>query len=111
MPHLRRPAIAAGTLLLTLAVAGCSGLGRTAVGTVIYETEDKRVVTVSNPVVTGCFPFIPKGAHRVENATLVDIFLYRKPNCQGPESGYIGTTLFDNIAPGTTPWLSYSFVH
>ena len=67
MPDLRRPGIAAGAVLLTLAVAGCSGLGRTAVGSVIYETEGERVINVVNPGVNGCHRLAPTGAHRVEN--------------------------------------------
>ncbi|MEU2433402.1 MULTISPECIES: hypothetical protein [unclassified Streptomyces] len=112
MTGLRRPGIAAGAVLLALAAAGCSGLGRTAVGTVNYETEGARVITVSNPLVTGCHRMAPTGAHRVENATLIDMLLYTTPNCTGPGSNaYTGTTLFNNIAPGTAPWRSYSFVH
>lgn len=45
----RRLGTAAGAALLTLAVAGCSGLGRTAVGTLTYETERDLVVTVTSP--------------------------------------------------------------
>ncbi|MGW2559753.1 hypothetical protein ACWCXB_10995 [Streptomyces sp. NPDC001514] len=111
MSHLRRPGIAAGAVILSLAVAGCSGLGRTAVGTVIYETEGERVVKVSNPGVNGCHRLAPTGAHRVENATLIDMMMYTNPNCSGSESAYIPTTLFDNIAPDTPPWHSYTFVH
>ncbi|MGW1881902.1 hypothetical protein [Streptomyces sp. NPDC001970] len=111
MSDLRRPGIAAGAVLLTVAVAGCSGLGRTAVGTVTYETEGKRVVTVSNPGVNGCHRLAPTGAHRVENATLIDMIMYTTPDCKGAQSAYIPTTLFDNIAPGSPPWRSYTFVH
>ncbi|MFD7440296.1 hypothetical protein [Streptomyces sp. NPDC059909] len=111
MSHLRRPGIAAGAVILTLAVAGCSGLGRTAVGPVIYETQAKKVVKVLNPGVNGCHRLAPSGAHRVENATMIDMIMYTTPNCTGSQSAYIPTTLFDNIAPGTPPWRSYTFVH
>ncbi|MFE7777326.1 hypothetical protein ACFU5O_26225 [Streptomyces sp. NPDC057445] len=111
MSPLRRPGIAAGTLLLTFAVAGCSGMGRTAVGTVIYETEGERVIKVSNPGVNGCHKLAPPGAHRVQNVTLIDMIMYTTPNCAGPRSAYIGTTLFDNIAPQSPTWRSYTFVH
>ncbi|MEU3303839.1 MULTISPECIES: hypothetical protein [unclassified Streptomyces] len=107
----RRPGLAAGALLLTAAVAGCSGLGRTAVGTVTYETERKAVVTVSNPGVNGCHRFSSAGAVRIENATLIDIVAYPTPDCTGGNTAYIPTTLFDNIVPGDPPWRSYSLVH
>ncbi|MER6996429.1 hypothetical protein [Streptomyces sp. NPDC000410] len=107
----RRLGIAAGTALLSLAVAGCSGLGRTAVGTVTYETQRHAVVTVSNPLVTGCHRLAPSGAHRVENNTLVDLWLYTTPNCTGSNAEYVATTMFNNIAPGALPWRSYSTVH
>ncbi|TLQ46627.1 hypothetical protein [Streptomyces marianii] len=107
----RRPGIVAGAVLLTTALAGCSGLGRTAVGTVNYEAGEDRVVTVSNPVVTGCHKLLPAGAVRIENATLIDLIAYRTPDCTGGGTTYIATTLFNNIAPGTQPWLSYRWVH
>ncbi|AWK07988.1 hypothetical protein SSP531S_26840 [Streptomyces spongiicola] len=107
----RRLGIAAGAVLLTAALTGCSGLGRTAVGTVNYEAGAFRAVTVSNPVVTGCHRLLPAGAVRIENATLIDLIAYRTPDCTGGDTTYIATTLFDNIAPGTQPWLSYRWVH
>ncbi|MEV0966599.1 MULTISPECIES: hypothetical protein [unclassified Streptomyces] len=107
----RRLGIAAGAVLLTAALAGCSGLGRTAVGTVNYEPGGVRVVTVSNPVVTGCHSLLPDGAVRIENATLIDLIAYRTPDCTGGDTTYIATTLFNNIAPGTQPWRSYRWVH
>ncbi|MFF7711995.1 hypothetical protein ACIOWI_03615 [Streptomyces sp. NPDC087659] len=107
----RRLGIATGAVLLTAALTGCSGMGRTAVGTVTYQAGADRVVTVSNPVVTGCHKLRPAGAVRIENATMIDLIAYRTPNCTGGDTEYIATTLFDNIAPGTQPWRSYSWVH
>ncbi|MFD7323562.1 hypothetical protein ACFV9D_21105 [Streptomyces sp. NPDC059875] len=108
----RRLGTAAGTALLTLAVAGCSGLGRTAVGTLTYETEHEAVITVTSPSVNGCHRLLaPHGVTRVENRTLNDINLYRTPNCTGGTPIYVATTLSDSIAPGTLPWRSYSVVH
>ncbi|MGW7362819.1 hypothetical protein ACWGI8_05150 [Streptomyces sp. NPDC054841] len=107
----RRPGIAAGAVLLTLAVAGCSGLGRTALGTVNYQTEGGDVVTVSNPELEACHELSAGGAFRIENATQVDLVAYPAPDCKGGDSAYIPTTLFDNIVPGTPPWRSYGFVH
>lgn len=111
MSHHRRTGITAGAVLLTLTAAGCSGLGRNAGGTITYETEGKRVITVSNPGVNGCHRLAPTGAHRIENATLIDIIAYPTPDCTGGDTAYIPTTLFDNIAPGAPPWRSYSLVH
>jgi hypothetical protein len=107
----RRLAIAAGATLLTFAVAGCSGLGRNAVGTVSYETSLQRSVLVGNPLVRGCHRLAPAGAVRISNRTLVDFMLYRTPNCSGPGSTYVASTFTSNIAPGTPPWRSYSIVH
>ncbi|MFB6837536.1 hypothetical protein [Streptomyces sp. NPDC056361] len=106
----RRLATATGAVLLTLAVAGCSGLGRTAVGTLSYETERELLVTITSPSVNGCHKLAPSGVTKVENNTLTDIMLYRTRDCRGP-STYLPTTLGDSIAPDTLPWRSYSVVH
>ncbi|WP_435970691.1 hypothetical protein [Streptomyces sp. Qhu_M48] len=107
----RRLTTATGAVLLTFAVAGCSGLGRTMVGTLTYETERDLVVTVTSPSVNGCHRLAPSGATKVENNTLVDIVLYRTRDCKGGESTYLPTTLSDGIVPGSLPWRSYSVVH
>ncbi|WP_327323205.1 hypothetical protein OG735_12340 [Streptomyces sp. NBC_01210] len=107
----RRLRVAAGAVLLTLAVSGCSGLGRNAVGTISYSTENDRVVTVSNPLVTGCHRLGPAGAVKVFNNTLVDMVLYPNANCSRGTTTYVATTLSDNIAPVARPWRSYSLVH
>lgn len=107
----RRLGIAAGAAFLTLTVAGCSGLGRTAVGNLTYDTSRDRRVQVSNPLVTGCHRIAPGGAVEVTNSTLVDLMMYRTPDCTGGSTTYIGATLSDVIAPGAGPWRSYTIVH
>ncbi|WP_329121855.1 hypothetical protein [Streptomyces sp. NBC_01353] len=107
----RRLGTAAGAALLTLSVAGCSGLGRTAVGTLTYETEREVVITVTSPSVNGCHRLAPSGVRRVENRTLNDIWLYQTLDCKGETPIYVATTLSDSIVPGTLPWRSYSVVH
>ncbi|MER7662438.1 hypothetical protein [Streptomyces sp. NPDC096193] len=109
--HCRRLAGAAGAAFLVVAVAGCSGLGRNAAGTIAYQTADQRHVTVSNPPVTGCHRLDAPGAVSVTNNTLVDLVLYPTPDCTGKDSTYLPTTLSDVIAPGARPWQSYSIVH
>ncbi|MEU8542609.1 hypothetical protein AB0C52_21960 [Streptomyces sp. NPDC048717] len=106
----RRLTIATGAVLLSLAVSGCSGLGRSMVGTVSYETAHDIEVTVTSPVVRGCHRLSPGGATRVRNATLVDMRLFRTRDCRGPNI-YVATRTSDQIAPGTLPWRSYSVVH
>ncbi|MER5849044.1 hypothetical protein ABT126_18790 [Streptomyces sp. NPDC002012] len=107
----RRLGIAAGTVLLTLTVAGCSGLGRTAVGPISYTTERDAVIMVNSPSVKGCHPLAPAGAKEVSNGTLIDIILYRTPNCTGPGTTYLATTLSDVNGAGALPWRSFSTVH
>ncbi|MEV8586158.1 hypothetical protein [Streptomyces sp. NPDC051180] len=107
----RRLTTATGAVLLTLAVAGCSGLGRSAVGTLEYETERDVLVKITSPSVNGCHRLAPAGVRKIENNTLNDIVLYRTRDCQGPMPTYLPTTLADEIAPGTLPWRSYTVVH
>jgi hypothetical protein len=106
----RRLTIATGAALLSLAVAGCSGLGRTMVGTVSHETEHGAEVTVTSPGVRGCHRLAPGGATLVRNATLVDMRLFRTRDCRGPYT-YVPTRTADQIAPNTLPWRSYNVVH
>jgi hypothetical protein len=96
---------------MTLAAVSCSGLGRNAVGTVLYVSPSGRAVQVSNPLVTGCHPLAPSGAVQITNRTLVDFRLYRTPDCSGDQSTYVATTLTSQIVPGTPAWRSYSIVH
>ncbi|MFE0775375.1 hypothetical protein [Streptomyces sp. NPDC058861] len=107
----RRLTTATGAVLLTLAVAGCSGLGRTAVGTIEYETEREVGVQVTSPSVKGCHRLAPSGATKVENNTLVDIVLYRTRDCRGEDPTYLPSDTGDRIVPDTLPWRSYSVIH
>ncbi|WP_330242161.1 hypothetical protein [Streptomyces sp. NBC_00525] len=107
----RRLAIAAQAVLLTLTVAGCSGLGRTAVGPVIYTTERDAVIQVNSPSVKGCHRLAPAGAKAVANETLVDIILYPTPDCSGPGTAYVATSFSDENAHTAPPWRSFSTVH
>ncbi|MFJ8750846.1 hypothetical protein ACIREO_16125 [Streptomyces sp. NPDC102441] len=107
----RRAGIATGTALLALAVTGCSGLGRTAVGPVSYTTEQDKVVTVHSPSVKGCHTMEPAGAGKIDNRTLVDIVLYATRDCSGRGTAYVPTTFSDTNAPRALPWRSYRFVH
>lgn len=111
VPDHRRLGITAGAAFLILAVAGCSDLGRTAVGTIVYDTEREHAVQVSNPLVTGCHRLTGGGAVKVTNRTLVDLVMYRTPDCTGGGTTYIATKLSDVIAPGAGPWRSYTLVH
>lgn len=106
----RRLGTAAGTAFLTLAVAGCSGLGRTAVGTISYETQREIAVTVTSPLVKGCHRLAPSGATRIENRSLVDLRMFRNRDCRG-DYIYIPVNSSNNIAPNTLPWRSYNMVH
>ncbi|MGW5777068.1 hypothetical protein [Streptomyces sp. NPDC003863] len=107
----RRLTTATGAVLLTVAVAGCSGLGRTAVGTIRSETQREFVVTVTSPLVKGCHRLAPSGVTKVHNNSLNDIMMYRTRDCQGGNSTYVATNSANWIAPDTLPWRSYSVVH
>ncbi|MBT2388343.1 hypothetical protein J7E87_02690 [Streptomyces sp. ISL-1] len=107
----RRLRVAAGAALLTIAATGCSGLGRTAVGTVSYATEGERPVMVSNPLVTGCHRLAPAGATEVVNNTLVDMILYPSRNCSGHGTTYVATATSNRTAPRAPAWHSYTIVH
>ncbi|MFG2599703.1 hypothetical protein [Streptomyces sp. NPDC048462] len=107
----RRLGTAAGAALLTLTVAGCSGLGRTAVGPVTYTTEREAVIMVNSPSVKGCHRLAPAGAKEVQNGTLIDIILYRTRDCTGPGTTYVATRVTDQRAPSSLPWRSFSTVH
>ncbi|MFH8475638.1 hypothetical protein [Streptomyces sp. NPDC018000] len=107
----RRLGTAAGAALLTLTVAGCSGLGRTAVGPVTYTTERDAVIMVNSPSVRGCHRLAPAGAKEVSNGTLIDIILYRTRDCTGPGTTYLATKLSDVNGAHALPWRSFSTVH
>ncbi|MFG2331298.1 hypothetical protein ACGFMM_16920 [Streptomyces sp. NPDC048604] len=107
----RRLGLAAAAALLPLAVAGCSDLGRSAVGTITYETQRDVLVTVTSPSVNGCHRLAPAGVKRIENNTLVDIILYPTRDCSGRVSTYVATNSADTIAPDRLPWRSFTVVH
>ncbi|WP_328539364.1 hypothetical protein [Streptomyces sp. NBC_00344] len=107
----RRLGVIAGALILPFAVAGCSGLGRSAVGTISYVTPTDRVVTVSNPGVTRCHPLLRGGAKAVANHTMIDMVLYPGRGCTGTPSSYNATTLNARVTPPLRTWRSYSLVH
>ncbi|MFF0446137.1 hypothetical protein ACFYT4_06940 [Streptomyces sp. NPDC004609] len=107
----RRLAGAAGAAFLTASLAGCSGLGRTAVGPVSYDTKGAGHVVVKSPVVTGCHRLTSTGAVSVTNGTLVDIIMYPTTDCSGSMSIYVATGTSDVVAPDAPPWRSYSIVH
>ncbi|MEV7564317.1 hypothetical protein [Streptomyces tanashiensis] len=107
----RRLTTATGAVLLTLAVAGCSGLGRTSVGTIKYETERELLVSVTSPSVNGCHRLAPSGVTKVQNNSLTDIVMWRTRDCTGPNSIYVPINSANWIAPGTLPWRSYSVIH
>jgi hypothetical protein len=109
--HHRRFAGAAGAAILTAALAGCSGLGRTAVGPVSYDTSKADHVTVMSPLVRGCHRLAASGAVSVSNGSLVDIIMYPTADCSGSSSIYVPTMTSDVVAPGAGPWRSYSLVH
>jgi hypothetical protein len=107
----RRLTTATGAVLLTLAVAGCSGLGRSAVGTISSETQRELLVTVTSPSVKGCHRLPPSGVNKVHNNSLNDLVMYRTRDCQGQNSIYVPSNSANWIAPDTLPWRSYSVVH
>ncbi|MEV8564139.1 hypothetical protein AB0436_00850 [Streptomyces sp. NPDC051322] len=107
----RRLGAIAGALLLSLTVAGCSGLGRTAVGPITYVTPTDQTVTVHSPKVTGCHPLLRGGAKTVHNHTLIDMVLYPGRACTGKPTSYNATTLSIRVTPPLGVWRSYSLVH
>ncbi|MDF6021755.1 hypothetical protein [Streptomyces sp. JH34] len=107
----RRAGAAVGATLLALAVTGCSGLGRTAVGPVSYTTGKDEVVSVNSPSVKGCHAMTADGATKVDNHTLIDMVLYTSRDCSGQGTAYVATTFSDTNAAGAEPWRSYTFVH
>ncbi|MER0445009.1 hypothetical protein ABR738_10585 [Streptomyces sp. Edi4] len=107
----RRTRIVTGAVLLALATTACSSLGRTAVGTISYTAGSDRSTTLTSPKVRGCHRLPPAGTKQVLNNTLVDMVMYRTPDCTGKDTTYIGSRLTDNAAPRAAAWRSYSFVH
>ncbi|WP_299536320.1 hypothetical protein [uncultured Streptomyces sp.] len=113
-PVRRRPSpsrAAAAAVLLALAVSGCSGLGRTAVGPITYVTERDKEISVMSPTVRGCHRMAPAGVKAIENGSLVDMVLYRTRDCTGGGTTYVSRSFSDEKAPRSLPWRSYTFVH
>ncbi|MER8230401.1 hypothetical protein [Streptomyces sp. NPDC094049] len=107
----RRLTTATGAVLLALAVAGCSGLGRTAVGTLSYETQRQVSLRVTSPPVKGCHRLAPSGVTHIRNDTLVDFVMYTTRDCRGKHSVYVPTSSSNLTPPGTLPWRSYRIIH
>ncbi|MFF4422954.1 hypothetical protein ACFY04_19600 [Streptomyces sp. NPDC001549] len=116
MSHSRRISTIVGVAALLLTASACSGLGRSTVGMLTFRGHDSPVeLSYSNTLVVGCHKIgIPKGATHVENNTLVDIVLYRTPDCQQTDKAdgiYVATTLSNVTAPVSLPWRSFSVIH
>ncbi|MGI5446624.1 hypothetical protein ACQEVM_12830 [Streptomyces sp. CA-243310] len=116
MSHSRRIGVITGAAALLLTATACSGLGRSTVGMLTFRGHESPVeLSYSNTPVRGCHKIaIPRGATHVENNTLVDIVLYRTPNCEKTDRAdgiYVATTLSNVTAPRTLPWRSFSVIH
>ncbi|WP_425473953.1 hypothetical protein [Streptomyces qinzhouensis] len=109
--RVRRAATVVGAGLLAAVLGGCSGLGRTSVGIVAYDTDKKSHALVNSPPVKGCHRLGAEGAVALTNDTLVDLIAYPTADCSGKDSIYVATMTSDVVAPGAGPWKSYSFVH
>ncbi|MEU3774353.1 hypothetical protein AB0F11_14340 [Streptomyces sp. NPDC032472] len=111
----RRITVIAGASLLLLTATACSA-GKTTVGELSFRAEDSPVeVSHSNTPVQGCHRILlPRGASHVHNNTLLDVVLYRTPDCKKFDKAdgiYVATTLSNDTAPGTLPWRSFTVVH
>ncbi len=116
MTHTRRIGVMTGVAALLLTATACSGLGRSTVGMLSFRGHDSPVeVSYSNTPVKGCHRIeVPHGATHVENNTLVDVVLYRTPDCSkgDREDGiYVATTLSNVTAPASLPWRSFRVIH
>ncbi|MGW7103190.1 hypothetical protein [Streptomyces sp. NPDC054838] len=114
MSHLRRIGVITGAALLLTATA-CSA-GKTTVGSLSFRAQDGPVeLAYLNTPVQGCHKIgLPRGAAHVENNTLVDVIVYRTPECQKTEKApgiYVPTSSSNVTAPGSLPWRSFSVVH
>ncbi|GAA1365324.1 hypothetical protein [Streptomyces beijiangensis] len=108
----RRLGIIAGAVLLPLTVAGCSGMGRSAVGTISYTTEKGRIISETSPSVRGCHVLLGEGgATTILNNTLVDLVMYPNADCTGKPSAYSATTLTNRVSPSLKNWHSFTIVH
>ncbi len=115
MSHPRRLAVTTGAALLLLTATACS-TGKTTVGELSFRAADSTIlVNHSNTPVQGCHRIgLPRGAAHVYNNTLLDVILYRTPNCRKfdkADGTYIPTASSNVTAPGSLPWRSFSVVH
>ncbi|MET8294349.1 MULTISPECIES: hypothetical protein [unclassified Streptomyces] len=115
MSQIRRIGVMTGVAALLLAGTACSA-GRTTVGVLTFRGHDSPVeVSYSNTSVQGCHRIgMPHGATHVANNTLVDVILYRTPDCRPGEQEdgtYVATTLSNVTAPSSLPWRSWSTIH
>lgn len=81
-----------------------------------FRGHDSPVeVSYSNTLVKGCHRIgVPRGATHVENSTLVDLALYRTPDCgkRDRDDGiHVGTTLSNVTTPASLPWRSFRVIH
>ncbi|MFD3694709.1 hypothetical protein ACFWUZ_00850 [Streptomyces sp. NPDC058646] len=116
MTHCRRIGVMTGVAALLLTATACSGLGRSTVGMLSFRGHDSPVeVSYTSTSVKGCHRIdVPHGASHVENNTLVDVVLYRTPDCRkaDPDDGiYVATTQSNVTAPDTLPWRSFRVIH
>lgn len=120
--QLRHAGVITGAALLLAATATACSAGRTTVGPLTFRAHDSPVeVTRTSGRVQGCHKIgLPHGAAHVENNTLVDVVLYRTPNCRksdgaaednGSNGTYIPAGTSNVTAEGSLPWRSYTVVH
>ncbi|MFJ8017560.1 hypothetical protein [Streptomyces sp. NPDC096339] len=112
--RLRYVGVITGAALLLTATA-CS-TGKTTVGQLTFRAEDSPVLlSYSNTPVQGCHKIaLPRGAAHVENNTLLDVIMYRTPDCQKSEKApgiYVPQSTSNVTATGSLPWRSFSVVH
>ncbi|MET9961990.1 hypothetical protein ABZ128_23555 [Streptomyces sp. NPDC006326] len=115
MSPFRRIGVTTGAAVLLLAATACSA-DRTTVGSLSFRAHDSPVeITYANTPVQGCHRIgLPRGAAHVENHTLVDVILYRTPDCRkvdGADGIYVPTDSSNVTAPDSLPWRSFSVVH
>ncbi|MFI5986351.1 hypothetical protein ACIBEA_36505 [Streptomyces sp. NPDC051555] len=116
MSHSRRIRVITGAAALLLTATACSGLGRSTVGTLTFRGQESPVeLSYANTSVKGCHEIdVPKGATHVVNNTLVDVVLYRTPDCTKTDRAdgiYVATTMSNVTAPDSSPWHSFRVVH
>ncbi|MFG2753791.1 hypothetical protein [Streptomyces xanthophaeus] len=115
MTHSRRIGVMTGVAALLLTATACSA-GRTTVGMLSFRGHDSTLeVSYTNTPVAGCHRIaVPHGATHVENNTLVDVVLYRTPDCRKSDRDdgiYVATTFSNVTAPASLPWRSFSVIH